>query len=224
MKQEILLAAVAGLLAMHAAHAQADSPDFGAERPAKSSDAWSEPSLRSRIGVAFIAAGGLSGFVGTTMRDVVDSDVGGAWNARVTVGSHIPIGLDVSYVGTAVDIRPVGAIDTGTLIGTELEAAVRWNILPHHRWNPYVFLGAGWQHYNITSATFSRAATGLADDDDLAVFPMGAGIAYRDPSRITFELRGTFRAASESRLLVEADGASASLDTWEASAAIGYEL
>ena len=131
-----------------------------------------------------------------------------------------------AYVGTSVDITPLGSTTTGTLIGTNVEGALRWNILPHYTWNPYVFVGAGWQHYDITDVDYSRSDTGLKDEDDLAVFPMGAGIAYRDHSGFVGELRGTFRPAEDSSLLVDAngDGGTASLHTWDATAQLGYEF
>ena len=181
--------------------------------------------MLSKIGIGFNIGGGFGGFTGTTMRDTVtDTNAGGLWSARATIGTHIPIGLDISYIGTAVDLAPiVGVQPGGTLIGTDVEGAVRWNILPHYMWNPYVFLGAGWQNYEVTDANV-LAMSRLQDSDNLAVFPMGAGVAYRDPTGITFDLRGTYRAAENSDLFLKPNGEFASLDTWEASGSLGYEF
>jgi hypothetical protein len=158
------------------------------------------------------------------MRNTVDSDVSGLWSARATIGTHTPLGVDVSYIGTAVDISPIPGGPDGTLIGTGVEGAVRWNMLPHYAWNPYAFIGAGWQHYNIQDATFDPASTGLQDEDDLAVLPVGGGIAYRDPTGLVVDLRGGYRFAEDSDLLRKPNGELASLDTWEASGSIGYEF
>jgi hypothetical protein len=193
------------------------------ERPSMYSYAWSEPHMMSVIGVGMQIGGGLGGFTSETLRNTVASDISGLWTARATFGTHIPLGIDVTYNGTAVDVQPLGETATGTLLGTNVEAALRWNLLPHYAWNPYIFAGAGWQRYDVTDANFSRAATGLSDEDDLAVWPMGAGIAYRDPDGIVAELRGTFRLAQESELLRTGNGF-ADLHTWDASAQLGYEF
>lgn len=222
--KRILVSGLFAVLPVAAAHADEYADTGTYETPGMYSYGWEEPRLMTKIGVGVNIGGGFSGFTGDTMRDTVDSDVGGAWTARVSIGTHIPLGLDITYVGTAVDISPAGSFQTGTLIGTDVEGAVRWNILPHYAWNPYVFIGAGWQNYQITDANFSQAATGLSDSDNLAVFPMGGGFSYRDLSGITFDLRGTFRLATESDLLIRANGEDANLDTWEASGQIGYEF
>lgn len=223
-RKRIWLSGLGGVLAAGTAYAQ-DYTDAGYEAPPPMySYAWDEPGLMTGIGVGVNVGGGFGGFTGDVMRDTVDSDVGGLWQARVTVGTHIPLALDISYIGTAVDVTPLGALQTGTLIGTAVEGAVRWNILPHYAWNPYVFIGAGWQNYQVTDANFNQAATGLADSDNLAEFPMGGGFAYRDPSGITFDLRGVFRLTDDSELLLRPNGDFANLDTWEASGSIGYEF
>ena len=46
-----------------------------------------------------------------------------------------------------------------------------------------------------------------------------------DPSGFTVDLRGTFRAATDSTLLIDqSNGSYAKLHAWEASAALGYEF
>jgi hypothetical protein len=146
------------------------------------------------------------------------------WCVRATIGSHIPVGVDVSYTGTSVDVTPLGSETTGTLVGTNVEGALRWNMLPHYVWNPYAFAGVGWQRYDVRNATFRRADTGFVDQDDLVVVPMGGGLAWRDPSGLAVEVRGTFRLAETSTLLTDSSGNAADLHTWETSAAVGYEF
>ncbi len=199
-KKRILLSGLGAAFASTAAYAdQYETNPY--ETPSMYSYSWGEPRLMTGIGVGVNIGGGFAGFTGEAMRDTVDSDVGGAWTARVSVGTHIPLGLDIAYTGSAVDISPIGALQTGTLIGTAVTGAVRWNILPHYSWNPYVFAGAGWQHYSITG-----------------------GFSYRDPSGITFDLRGQFNLADNSDLLIESNGDEANLDTWEATGQLGYEF
>jgi hypothetical protein len=151
------------------------------------------------------------------------ADVGGLWDLRVTIGSHIPVALDVSYLGSATDIGGVPG-QSATLIGTTAEAALRYNILPHYEFNPYVFAGAGWQHYDVSGG--STQLTGMADSDDLIEFPVGTGVAYRR-SGFVADLRGTFRATTEENLVVRNPATNSDpvpLHTWEASAALGYEF
>jgi hypothetical protein len=185
--------------------------------------AWREPALGTGIGVSAILGGGVSGFTDKTMRSTT-ADVGGLWDLRVTLGSHIPLALDVSYLGTATNVRAMPAGQSATLIGTTAEAALRYNILPHYDWNPYVFAGAGWQHYDVTGDT--PQVIGMATSDDLIEFPVGTGLAYRR-SGFVADLRGTFRATTEENLVLRnpATGSDpAPMHTWEASAALGYEF
>ncbi len=187
--------------------------------------AWNEPRLSSQIGVGVVVGGGVTGFTDKTMRDSMSSDVGGLWDARLSIGTHVPIGIDVSYLGTAADVTTLAGVPNGTLVGTTVEAALRWNIFPHSILDPYVFAGAGWQRYDVTSMALPVADSGMRASDNVAEFPMGTGIAFRDPSGFTLDLRGTFRATTDSTLLLNQEtGNYAKLHTWEASAALGYEF
>lgn len=220
-----VLVVVGGVLAAHVAAADEYSEYMDEQpRPAPYDYSWSEPSMQSRIGLAMALGGGISGFTDPLMRDSAESDIGGMWGVRVTIGSHIPVGVDLAYTGTSVDLAPVGSTQTGTLVGTEFETAVRWNVLPHYAWNPYAFVGVGWQRYDVMNGDFERADSGFVDQDDLLVMPMGGGLAWRDNSGLVVDLKGTFRLAESSTLLIDSTGERADLHTWEASATVGYEL
>jgi hypothetical protein len=159
------------------------------------------------------------------MRDTVSSDVSGLWDFRASLGTHTPIGLDLTYLGTAANVNTLTGSSNGTLLGTTAEAAIRFNIAPHELINPYIFAGAGWTHYNVRNMAFAQSDTGLKQSDDIAEFPMGAGVSYRAPMGLTVDVRGTFRAAMSSSLLLDPVTANyADLHTWEASAALGYEF
>jgi hypothetical protein len=185
--------------------------------------AWREPRLGTGIGVSAILGGGVTGFTDKTMRSTT-ADVGGLWDLRVTIGSHIPLALDVSYLGTATNVGGMPAGQSATLIGTTAEAALRFNILPHYDWDPYVFAGAGWQHYDVSGG--SPQLIGMASSDDLIEFPVGTGVAYRRNGFVA-DLRGTFRATTDENLVVTnpaTNSNAAPMHTWEASAALGYEF
>jgi hypothetical protein len=49
----------------------------------------------------------------------------------------------------------------------DTEGALRWNILPHYTWNPYVFVGAGWQRYDITDA--NRRRTSVTNSEETSM-------------------------------------------------------
>jgi hypothetical protein len=189
--------------------------------------AWREEGLQSGIGVSATLGGGVVGFTEETMRDTTSS-VGGLWDLRVTIGSHIPLGLDISYLGSATNVDGLPTGESGTLIGTTLEGALRFNMLPHYAWNPYIFAGVGWQRYDVTEANVSLSDAGMNDQDDLLEFPMGLGLAYRMGGLVA-DLRGTFRATTDEDLVLENPTSPTSddfarLHTWQASAAIGYEF
>jgi hypothetical protein len=201
-----------------------DTGPMVGEKPDMYSYAWHDPTLASGIGVAFDVGGGIGGFTDSKVNNLSSSEIGGVWQFRTTIGSHVPIGVDLAYNGTAYDLQSLNGVSSDTLIGTNFEGALRWNILPHYAFNPYIFGGVGWQHYDLNDNTLSRADDGIGSSDDLAVFPMGAGLSYRDASGFTGELRGTFRAAADSTFIQDIDGDDVPLHTWEASASIGYEL
>ncbi len=190
---------------------------------------WSEPTLSSGIGVGVLLGGGVTGFTEKAVRDRTSS-VGGLWDLRVTIGSHVPLGLDVSYVGTATNINS-GLLpgQSATLIGTAVEGALRWNILPHFTWNPYLFAGVGWQRYDVTQTHATLATIGMNDSDNTVDFPMGLGFNYRMGGFMA-DIRGVFRATTDNHLMLKspelfpASRGYAAMHSWEASAAIGYEF
>ncbi len=58
--------------------------------------AWNEPRLQTGIGVGFIVGGGVAGFTDQSMRNALTSQVQGLWDARLSIGTHIPLGIDLS--------------------------------------------------------------------------------------------------------------------------------
>jgi hypothetical protein len=230
--QEVSMRLVAGfalssvtLLAAPAAHAD---PVIGTEmnRPDPYSYAWVEPRLITGIGVDVTLGGGVMGFTDSLMRDALSSSVGGLWAVRATIGSHVPIALDLSYLGEAANVQSLASgASNGTLIGSTVEGALRWNILPHAPWNPYVFAGVGWQSFQVSGASFAAADSGMKTSDNNIEFPVGVGLSLRDYSGWMVDVRGTFRDVVNSTLVFDPrTGGAANGHWWEASAAIGYEF
>jgi hypothetical protein len=194
--------------------------------------AWYDERLASGIGVGITLGGGVTGFTDKTMRSTT-SDVGGLWDLRLTFGTHVPLALDVSYLGSATSINGLPSGRNATLLGTTVEGALRYNILPHFVWTPYVFGGAGWTRYDVTQTNVTLSDSGMNDKDNLMEFPMGVGFSYR-ASGFTADLRGTFRATTDQNLVLKNPSLGAPISptssdfapmhTWEASAALGYEF
>jgi len=185
--------------------------------------AWYDPTMLTGIGVDVSIGGGVAGFTDHAMRETLSSTVAGTWEARVTMGTHIPLGLELGYMGMAAPITALGA-DNGTLIGETAEAALRWNLLPHYYFTPYVFGGAGWQRVAVHNTIFTTADTGIQRSAEYAEFPMGLGLSWRSVLGITADVRGTFRATTQADFLRELDGKYAEMFTWEITGTIGYEL
>ncbi len=196
------------------------------ETPSAYDYSWHESSLRSGYGISTLLGGGVTGFTDKTMRDTISGSVGGLWNLKVTLGSHIPLALDLGYVGSAAKINSLAGTKWGTLVGTTAEAALRWNMLPHFEWNPYAFAGIGWQRYDLNGGTFTLADNGIRESDNSLVFPMGAGLAYRNANGLVVDLHGTFRANAAYGLVLENMTSSSyvPMHSWEASGALGYEF
>jgi len=228
-RQEVImntLTKVAAVVACGAALAGPRIARADDEAPSAYSYAWNESGLRSGYGISTLLGGGLTGFTDKAMRDTISGSVGGLWNLKVTLGSHIPLALDLGYVGTASKINSLASTKWGTLVGTTAEAALRYNILPHYAWNPYAFAGIGWQRYDLNGGTFTLADNGIRESDNSVVFPMGAGLAYRNESGLVLDVHGTFRANTNYGLVIESMSSSSyvPMHSWEASAAAGYEF
>jgi hypothetical protein len=224
-KTTSLLVVGGALLVGHAAAADPDSVGYnGYEEPNDFSYGWHDERLPTGIGVGFSLGGGLTGFTDQSVRNNLQNNVQGLWDARMSIGTHVPLGIDISYVGTASSLaNPVqSGGSNGTLVGTAVEAALRWNILPHFAWDPYIFAGAGWQNYEVTGQ--SLAMPGMRSSDNSIEFPMGVGMAFRDTSGWLVDVRGTFRADPDSNLILTSNNNFAEMHSWEASAALGYEF
>jgi hypothetical protein len=187
--------------------------------------AWHDARLSTGIGIGVEAGGGLAGFTDSIMRDTVASRFAGTWNVRGTIGTHIPLGVDLAYVGSSMPMGTFAGQNNGTLFGTAFEGAIRFNILPHYFWNPYVFAGAGWQHYDVHDMQVATSDSGLRGSASVITVPVGVGFTFRDTNGLQFDFRGTFRWAGSSDLVTQPiTGEHPNLSTWGASANLGYEF
>lgn len=186
---------------------------------------WSESRLATGIGVGIDVGGGVAGFTDQSMRNTFSTSVGGLWDARIAIGTHIPIGVELGYVGTAENLNSLRGMSNGTLVGSVAEATARWNLMPHMAFDPYLFAGVGYQRYDVRNMRFTTTDTGVSESENLVEYPMGVGMAFRSLSGFLVDLRGTFRAEPSSTLVRDVSGgAYASAHWWEASGALGYEF
>lgn len=216
MKTRNLCWLVATVAVAGASPAYADDDDFDGDDD--------DDALASGVGIGVAVGGGVAGFTDDSLREA-SSSAGATWEVRFAFGTHIPIGIEAAYIGTSTEL---GDMDGGSLMGTIVEGAARFNLAPSERWNPFLFVGAGWQRFDARNNALRPAASRVADEDNVLVFPMGLGLSYRDPSGLTVDARGTFRAAADSELFADDPMAEdvdfAEVHTWQASANVGYEF
>ena len=192
---------------------------------------WHNPNLKSGIGVSTTLGGGVVQFTNSTMRGTT-SNLGGLWGLHVTFGSHLPLALDLAYVGTATHVGGLPTGNSATLIGSAAEGTLRWNVLPRLSWTPYVFGGVGYQRYDVTGSDVTLSDSGMNSGDNLLSVPTGLGFVWRGNNGLVADVHGTYRFTWFQDLLLKngapLPGTSSSdfvkLNNWEASAAIGYEF
>lgn len=176
--------------------------------------------LFTDYGIGVIVGGGVEGFTNDIADDV--TDIGGSWDLRVEFGTRFPLSVEAAYVGTAQGIDGLTGSDSGTLIGTTVEAALKFNVDTGSPFRPFAFGGLGWRRYDVTGAVFTTADVGIRDQDNLMVFPLGGGLRY-DYRGIGADLRFTFRPAIEEDLIIDTsrDSGAAAMHTWNVSAHVG---
>lgn len=215
----------------HAASADSYAGEYTDDGYRNTSESiWRDPAVYSGVGIGVNVGGGVFGFTDPALR-ALTPPVGGMWSFRSAFGTHIPLGVEVGYMGSANQIEGQFGRASATLFGTTLETALRYNIVPRSPWSPYAFIGVGWQHYQLDDRAFQLSDTGIANQDDLVVIPVGAGISYRRGAIVT-DLRGTFRAATNENLVLadpeaslrDGTGGFAPMHQWDASLNVGYEF
>lgn len=185
--------------------------------------ARAQPVLEDR-GIAVAVGGGAAGFTEKGMRD--NTSISGSWDVTAQFSTRSWLSLEGEYLGTASSIDSLVGGKNANLVGHAIGGDVRLNILPQYFLQPYAFVGAAYRRYDVTGASFSTSDAGMNDSDNVLEIPMGVGVAYRDPSGLVADLRGTFRAAADSQLVLTGMNTTdyVPLHNWGAVARIGYEF
>lgn len=184
-------------------------------------------SFRDRWGLAVSAGGGVNDFTGDAMRDITGT--GGAWDARLAIGTKQVIGFEAAYIGTAQSIDAIGLEDDALLVSNGAEGLVRVNLLPG-RFQPYAFGGVAWKRYDLTRTETNTSD--VIDQDNVFELPLGVGANARYAGML-FDIRAAYRIATGEDLVPERDlddvrptpGESFStLDNFNVSAHVGVEF
>jgi hypothetical protein len=178
--------------------------------------------LLTRYGMSAMIGGGVTGFTGADITDFTDP--GGSWTARLILGTRVPLGIELAYVGSAQNIDAVGLDDSAALLSTAVEGALRLNLIPDQMWQPYLFGGVAWKRYSVVNEDFNTSS--VAGRDDVAEIPLGIGVAMRYRGFVV-DARGSWAPAFDADLLPAAaidDEDPANLATWGANLRLGWEF
>jgi len=191
--------------------------------PTTTTAAADAPVLDPQVaGIAVSVEGGTTGFFDHHMRAIETSEVGATWGLRLIMGTRTSLALEARYTGSATPIATPLGDSRRTLLGNGLEGDLRWN-LARGAVTPFVFVGFGFDHEQVSGRGVTLATMGMSDQVDAMVFPIGAGVALRRGDLVV-ELRGAFRPCPNGDLVRLVDGGYAAMNAWEASAALGWTL
>lgn len=190
---------------------------------ARADPAAVDPAGRLPIGLRLSIAGGVSNFVGASMREM--ADLGGAWDVRLTTHSRSWWSEEFAYAGSVRGFLAPNVPDRGsrTMLTHALEVSGRLNkpwMTPRWMLEPFLSLGIGWTHVqleNVPAQDLVRAS------DDLFVVPMAAGVSFVHDSLLV-EGRFTYRQTFGENLVTTSSGGTASLASWSTTLALGYEF
>lgn len=170
-------------------------------------------SMYERYGVAVALGGGVEGYAMSNQRDQTND--GGNWNVRLTVGTRSPLALEAAYIGSAQGISALGLDSNAVLVGNGAQANARLN-LSDTLVQPFLYGGVAWKRYSITNTNTNTSD--LSDNDDVLEVPLGLGVAAK-AAGLMLDLRGEYRLATQDDLF--ASGGNDRADRWGVNANVG---
>jgi hypothetical protein len=171
------------------------------------------------VGAAISVGGGVDDFANSAMRDTTGT--GGSWTARLTLGTRSYVAGEISYIGSAQSISQLGLSSNSTLFGNGAQAVLRLNATVNYPIQPFIFGGAAWRHYSLsTSGTnFSDVAT----NSDAVEIPLGLGVGGYVATNLMLDVRGEYRFAWVNHAIVPEIGTGTNVfDRWGVTGNIGY--
>lgn len=171
--------------------------------------------------VGFALGGGVAGFTDETMRDT--TNVGGSWDARITIGTNMPVAFEGSYIGSAQGISALGLDDDAVLVSNGAQGLVRLNGGFGFTIDPFIFGGIAWRRYDIVNEDFNTSA--VLDSDDVGEVPLGVGIAG-NWGGFMLDVRGEYRYAFDNDLVPSNNdlGDTAEMHAWGVNLSLGYSM
>jgi hypothetical protein len=182
-----------------------------------------EYAIRSAIGVNVTIGGGLTHFIKDQTTGF--TDLGGAWEARIAVGTRYPFSVEAAYLGGVQDMDALGLDADAMLLANGAELGARFNVLSGVTpVQPFVTAGAAWKRYDITNSDFNTS--NLNNEENVLEIPLGAGIAF-NAGPLLLDLRGTYRPAFFDDMTRTGEDefgedSATDLDNWRASLNAGF--
>lgn len=182
-----------------------------AEEPKKKD---SRPNLLIKgLGMEAEVGGGVQRFIDSGATSVMNT--GGAWTARLIVGTRTHIAGEAAYVGTAQTMNALGLSDNAVLLSNGVEGAVRINVLTGD-WQPYALAGYTWRRYTITNSAVNTSS--VADAANVSEIPVAMGLAYRFKGLVA-DVRFGLHNAFSSSLLPQTN-----LSSFSVNGKVGFEF
>ncbi len=186
--------------------------------PSEAGPVYHERTWVEDVGVGLSIGGGVDDVSGSTLRNTTGT--GGSWTARLTFGTHSYIAGEASYIGSAQSITALGLSTNSTLIGNGAQAALRLNGTIDYPVQPFVYGGAAWRHYSLS--TSGTNFSDVSSSTDAFEIPVGIGVGgYID--QLMLDVRGEYRFAWVDHDLIAGTG-NPLMDRWGVTGNIGYEF
>lgn len=202
------------------------TPEEEPEAPARPTTVTTEQPIE-RDWVISVGAG-LTEFTGDTADGA--TDLGAAYDARVTWGANRFIGWEAAYVGSTQDVHALGVAPDASLLTNGAEVLGRVNLgeyvsadLGPVRIAPFAFVGAAYHRFELVDEGVNTS--NIAGDDNVFAIPLGAGV-FGSWGRLMLDARFTWRETIDEDLFRAPTGNSldASLSNWNLTGRIGLEF
>jgi opacity protein-like surface antigen len=179
-----------------------------------------EPSRRhdffsTQVGVE--VGGGYADFTPSSAMENATNG-GGAWDVRLLLGAHSPLGVELGYVGTANGLHSSGTLTSNAAEGNLRLGTPGWLRMPVQI---YGFAGAGINRFDIVngSGSTSGGVVTFREADTNFVLPFGGGLQFNLDPHFSLDTRFTYRAMFVANVAGRRDS---DLDMITATARLGY--